>query len=1204
MAEKNYNIQTGSRVDVRFSLDTDSDTASIFDPGYAIVNELAQFPELKRSNEVQTIENYDADYTSKQIGDQSLTSSQLVVNEIPNDESQLALKAAADERKLVRFQNIYYVDTGEDVGGQQQGFYQIFDAYVSGYKRTGDGVSQLSFNVEPTGKILAEGVSQVGQVLHQGDFGVGAGTAEFPGPKDTSSLIGNSWRTFTGSNSDNPFSQDTTLIHSQPNENKAWQITGTVDGTPDLRFRNIQKNGNGITKSSWVRVFTDVNKPTPDDVDAVSRKGDTMTGDLTISTPNAARINMHENMIRSNQAGGQELVISTNKHKMLFRTNGDMDGLNQMEFLNGLLTVPNITAQRIKVAIQGTDPTDVLSWNTWNTKGFTRIDGAITNTDWNALTQIGIYKIHANSGANGPDMYMHGVLTCYQAGSDNYNEGRLVQVYFPHRTDAAAKSGFAYRTRNAGSWTGWNYFRNEATNDLRYVKKDGDVMNGTLEINNVNGWFRMNGKDIACVRDGKNYYGDMTQDAEFRVKTGKGFTLKDNANRVGAVYSELNKPTAADVGALTENQYHNLQNGKTVFISDVPSTKEWRRVGTVKNLIGGGRQIAMQVYGGAGYNANPNQNGHAVVIFKTGDGSANNQTVNAISRGAMTAWTSNTVCFDDMGVIEVAKDTYEIWFYCGSFTNGMKVHLYAGNDEFLNLNWTSDGKTKGNPTFVMRSSIIKMATDQQVQDIWTTQGSFTKTIMFESGISFPKLDSGNPSTIVAGNGDGASYDKCNLDIRPWYGLGFYNPTTTGIRERSGYIDVRTGSMRMAGTITADGAIAVATTQKSDTSHTAIMWDRGRQRMRFATDNIGVDIHGRHENDVVYVGPGGKAGIFINTLNAQQQLGTGFVSKTDESAQTIKSDFYSLGSMKPRTIVGENFNANTSDADPSSWKDGIELITTSSTNNNWPVATAVGLKFRASMHRHGQIIIGADNQFFFRSLRGDRASNPWDRVYTVSNPPSAGTVGAYTKAESDGRFLKLTGGTLTGALNITGANLTVSGTINSAGSVKSTGGGNPGAYGAHIQWGVTNNGSGAPTGCMHFTNHRGALTNIGGWIFESKADGQPNQIKAALMTKEGDLSLEGGLTAKTQSNFNGIVNIGKTSKIIVNRSDMAINAIEVDSKNWLSIGDVKSSTVIKTIGLEVEVADGRRGKIFNELTPPTAAQCNAIALGEVIDAGTF
>ncbi|TEW83375.1 hypothetical protein D5R38_18570 [Serratia marcescens] len=1206
MSDKNNKLIVGSFVDVRYSFNTDSDTASIYDPGFSTVTELASFPTIQKTATIESVENYSTDYEEKLSGDINVSSSELVVNEVPGDETQEALKKAVREKKLVRFQNLYMIDTGEDIMGKKQAAYQIYDAYVSGFKNTGgeNSVSQLVFKIEPTGALLAEGVSETGEILRQGDYGIGAGTNEFPGPEDTSSFFGNSWRTFKGSNGDNPFRNDTTLIHSQPNDNKAWQIAASVDGTPDLRVRNIQKNGEGITKSAWAQIYTDLNKPTSVDVDAVSRKGDTMTGNLTINTPSASRISMHDNMIRSNQSGGQELVVSTNKHKMLFRTNGDNDGLNQMEFLDGLLTVPSITAQRIKVAIQGTDPTDVLSWNTWNTKGFTRIDGAVTNTDWNNLTQIGVYKIHANSGANGPDMYMHGLLTVYQAGSDNYNENRLVQVYYPHRSDPSPKNGFAYRERNAGSWTSWNYFRSEATNDLRYVNKTGDAMTGTLEINNANGWFKMNGKDIACVRDTKSYFGDARNEVEFRVTAGNKFMLKDSNNRVGAVYSELNKPTALDVGAITQIQYHSLQNSKTVYITDVPATKEWRRVCIVRNLIGGGRQIAMQVYGGPGYNANPNQNGHAVVVFKTGDGSAGNQTVNTIARGAITAWTSNTVCIDDLGVIETSKDTYEIWFYCGSFTNGMKVEVTGANDEFITQNWTPDGKTKGTPTFVMRSSVIKMATNQQVQDIWDTQGTFTKTVTFDNGIAFPKLDSGNLSTIVAGNGDAASYDKCNIDIRPWYGLGFYNPTTTGIAGRSGYIDVRTGSLRMAGNVTADGAIAVATAQKSDISHTAITWDRNRSRMRFATDNIGVDIHATDENNVLYVGPAGKVGVFINTVNAQQQLGTGFLSRIEKNTQSIQSDLNSNGSIRPRIINGEVFDANTNDADPSEWRDGFELITTSNRTNNWPLPTAVGFKFRASMHRHGQVMIGSNNEMMIRSLRGDRTSNPWTKVYTDSSPPSAGTVGAYSKSESDNRFLSLTGGTLTGALNVNGANLTVSGTINSSSSLKSTGGGNPGAAGAHIQWNVTNNGSGAPTGCMHFTNHYGALTNVGGWIWESKGDGQPNQKKAALLTRDGNLELEAGLSTKSQSNFNGIVNISKSSKIIVNRSDIAINAIEVDSKNWLSIGDVKSNTVIRTASLEVEVADGRRGKIFNELSPPTAAQCNSVALNEVIDSGTF
>lgn len=51
---------------------------------------------------------------------------------------------------------------------------------------------------------------------------------------------------------------------------------------------------------------------------------------------------------------------------------------------------------------------------------------------------------------------------------------------------------------------------------------------------------------------------------------------------------------------------------------------------------------------------------------------------------------------------------------------------------------------------------------------------------------------------------------------------------------------------------------------------------------------------------------------------------------------------------------------------------------------------------------------------------------WSRVYTTGFKPTAADVGAYNKAEADGRFVKQTGDTITGGLTVNGAIETKSG----------------------------------------------------------------------------------------------------------------------------------------------------------------------------------
>lgn len=350
MADK-QDIFTGSRVDVSFTLNTDSDTAGFYDQGYVVVPELAAFPQVAINTNMQEIEVYDQDYSARLSGDKQIQETTLVVNEIPSDPIQGTLIQAAEDKTLVRFKNFYVIDTGESSTNSEQGVYQIYDAYVSGYTRTGSNSSatQLSFTLQPTGAILAQGVAETGDVVRQGDYGVGAGVDGFPGPKDTLSLFGNSWRTALASSSDNPFGADTTIIHSQPNKNTAWQIAASTTGLPDLRIRNIQDNGSAVVKSPWIRVITDNNLPKPSDINAVAKTGDTMTGDLKIQKADAF-LYLNGSTVHGNTAGS--LILGAPKQPILLRPNGDASTSNQVQIgIDG-----TVTGQRVFLtAAQSTD---------------------------------------------------------------------------------------------------------------------------------------------------------------------------------------------------------------------------------------------------------------------------------------------------------------------------------------------------------------------------------------------------------------------------------------------------------------------------------------------------------------------------------------------------------------------------------------------------------------------------------------------------------------------------------------------------------------------------------------------------------------------------------------------------------------------------------------------------------------------------------
>lgn len=265
ITQDNLDIFTGSHVEVSVSTMVDNQP-DFFDPAFSPIENIAAFPTITESTEIQTLEEYDQDATGKLAGYRKLESTTLVVNRVLDDEHQDMLMKAVNDKTPLRFRMFYVVNSGYSAANT--GYYVIFDAYVSSHKtKSGDNkVTTIEFKLEPDGGILARGIATEGRILRQGDFGLGAGISPFTGGIDDTALSGNRFVTYKGTAGSNPFSSDTSLLHLQPNEEGGWQLTCSTAGDPRLRVRTVQKGG----QSRWVKVYSDVERPTAQDVGAVS----------------------------------------------------------------------------------------------------------------------------------------------------------------------------------------------------------------------------------------------------------------------------------------------------------------------------------------------------------------------------------------------------------------------------------------------------------------------------------------------------------------------------------------------------------------------------------------------------------------------------------------------------------------------------------------------------------------------------------------------------------------------------------------------------------------------------------------------------------------------------------------------------------------------------------------------------------------------
>ncbi|HCD7305130.1 TPA: hypothetical protein NDZ12_002460 [Enterobacter hormaechei] len=275
-------IFLGSYVQVSLNRDITSEDPGYFDPGYIYTENLAGFPQVSIDKEVKGFEAYDEDFERKLSGDVTIKDTTLSVMSVPNDPFVEELDLALLEKRPLRFRNLYVIDS-ENGERAQSGVYHIFDALVTKKETTGNANSVVvdNFTLSPVGK-LTQGFAEVGEILREGMYGLGAGTERIPGVYDIGALSGNRWVTVDASNSQNPFGSDTSLMAIQHPNNVGWELIGQTTGNSALRVRSKQLVGDEIKSGKWVKIYSETEKPTAAEVGALSTSlGGKVAGTVT-----------------------------------------------------------------------------------------------------------------------------------------------------------------------------------------------------------------------------------------------------------------------------------------------------------------------------------------------------------------------------------------------------------------------------------------------------------------------------------------------------------------------------------------------------------------------------------------------------------------------------------------------------------------------------------------------------------------------------------------------------------------------------------------------------------------------------------------------------------------------------------------------------------------------------------------------------------
>lgn len=438
----------------------------------------------------------------------------------------------------------------------------------------------------------AVSASQGGTFLKQVHFeeGLSVGSASagetkkngiFKGQSDAANFDGVSWGLHSW--------KSIGFVNARDGVIKAYIDTTTGDF-------NTKGSINGVNvKDSGQRVYSPVNKPTNNDLNLVSRSGDTLTGTYNLNTV-TFKLDVNSKILARDRgfiafdsntiyfgnsldtlafSSKNDPTISVNgKAGKFYHTNnkptkadvglGNVTNDAQVKRAGDIME-GNLQAPRMLVTNDPAGPNELVRLSYFEKKSMVANQTIIGNVDWNTLINRGIYRVeNAGSGTNKPsDSYYYGVLMVYRP-EDAVGTRRIVQVYYPE----SINHPICWRSCSNESWTAWNYVDHRKLADARYVNVGGDTMTGPLTVPAANGV-----RTAKTAYNGDNYYAGLNgadgvamihRISDIKATEKLGIThdsrvvfvkSRNNTQTTDSyeLYHEGHKPTPAEVGAVPLN---------------------------------------------------------------------------------------------------------------------------------------------------------------------------------------------------------------------------------------------------------------------------------------------------------------------------------------------------------------------------------------------------------------------------------------------------------------------------------------------------------------------------------------------------------------------------------------------------------------------------------------------------------------------------
>ncbi|HID8483841.1 TPA: tail fiber protein [Serratia marcescens] len=267
----------------------------------------------------------------------------------------------------------------------------------------------------------------------------------------------------------------------------------------------------------------------------------------------------------------------------------------------------------------------------------------------------------------------------------------------------------------------------------------------------------------------------------------------------------------------------------------------------------------------------------------------------------------------------------------------------------------------------------------------TLGGEFKKEIQASGGVTVANSWSSKPGGLFPGNGDGASYETCNVDVKSWYGLGFFNTCKgEGIQGRTAFLNVRTGSFSAKGRITGasvwDGNARVYSPANKPTAADVGALTDAQAAQKYALRSIRVN--------------GKPLSADVNLLASDVNAW----NKTEADGRFVKqAGDTMIGPLTVPRIVFPDGATGNADGDVNR-ANGFSVESLAEvTHKGYPVPGGMGVLFtgKANEFRNVQFLVGSgDRAFYLRSMRKDSpGSTVWARVYTTDYKPTIADVKA-------------------------------------------------------------------------------------------------------------------------------------------------------------------------------------------------------------------